>query len=132
MIEDKIYTAEQIIADLQKQKEALEQSSKSKMVYVINPADKENFEKITGLEYGRDFIVHEMVSPEKVIVYSEPPSRPEINYSLASALNDEVRIDSSMNRAQRRAAMKEQKKRKKVGKNERIYRPGNEIQNNRR
>ena len=67
MIEDKIYTAEQIIADLQKQKEALEQSSMSKMVYVINPADKENFEKITGLEYGRDFIVHEMVSPEKLL-----------------------------------------------------------------
>ena len=132
MIEDKIYTAEQIIADLQKQKEALEQNSKSKMVYVINPADKENFEKITGLEYGRDFIVHEMVPPEKVVAYSEPPSRPEINYSLTAPLNDEVRIDSSMNRAQRRAAMKEQKKRKKVGKHERIYRPGNEIQNNRR
>lgn len=116
MIESNIFTAEQIIADLQKQKEALEQSSKSKTVYIISPADKENFEKITGLEYGRDFIVHEMVPPEKVVVYSEPPSRPEINYSLASALNDEVRIDSSMNRAQRRAAMKKQ--RKKERKNE--------------
>lgn len=132
MTETKIYTAEQIIADIEKQKEALEKSSKAKTIYIINPADKENFEKITGLIYGRDFIVHETVPPEKVVAYSEPPSRPEINYSLASALNDEVRIDSSMNRAQRRAAMKEQKKRKKVGKHERIYRPGNEIQNNRR
>ena len=94
----------------------MEQSSMSKTVYIISPADKENFEKITGLEYGHDFIVHETVPPEKVVVYSKPPSRPEINYSLASALNNEVRIDSSMNRAQRRAAMKKQ--RKKVRENE--------------
>lgn len=131
-MESNIVSAEQIIADLQKQKEALEQSSKQKMVYIISPADKENFEKITGLEYGRDFIVHEMVPPEKVVVYNKPPSRPEINYSLTAPPDDEIRIDPSMNRAQRRAAMKEQKKRKKVGKHERIYRPGNEIQNNRR
>lgn len=45
MIEAKIYTAEQIIADIEKQKEALEKSSKAKTIYIINPADKENFEK---------------------------------------------------------------------------------------
>lgn len=116
MTEAKIYTAEQIIVDIEKQKEALEKSSKAKTIYIINPADKENFEKVTGAVYGRDFIVHETVPPEKVVAYSEPPSRPEINYSLAAALNDKVRIDSSMNRAQRRAAMKKQ--RKKVGKHE--------------
>ena len=127
-----MFTAEQIIADIKKTKESIENNSKHKMVYIISPADRENFEKVTGLEYGRDFIVHEMVPTEKVIAYRERQEQPELNFSLEPTINEEVRIDSSMNRAQRRAALKAQKKRKKVEKYERIYRPGNEIQNNRR
>ena len=86
MIEDKIYTAEQIIADLQKQKEALEQSEKP----VIEISREDIQERLAMMQYTAEELIIGLLAEREETAFVNDCSDP-ITIALTQEAIDQYR-----------------------------------------
>lgn len=111
MFDEKI-DSEKIINSLLEMRDKI--SKPQKIIYIIQPSFREAFEKMTNFKFGVDFITNDEIPEGKVVIFNMDPgtssSIPEyIRFVEEPKLHGEI-LKVTMNRTQRRAAMKEQKK----------------------